>query len=234
MPHYRIERGGRSRGTRTGRVALIVALLLLLIGGRSIASYTIDFEWWKELGQTRTWFSMLTYALAPLAGATLLAFAVLWVAHARGLRFAGTSLREHGFYAKITTLLLLGLGFIVSASSIDTWTVVRYAGSRGLSAEAGAWSDSVFAMPLSFYLFDLPFYSLLCGYTATFLARNEIVWNDHGFMVGVDYVDSMRCHRWVNIYRPPRRAVAGLSASFCYRALTGMVTTGPGIHVATN
>ena len=91
-------------------------------------------QWWKEMGQTATWFSMLTYGLAPVAAATLLAFAVLWIAHARALKFAGTSLREHRTYAKLSTLALLVLGYLVSAASIDTWTVVRYAGSRGLGA----------------------------------------------------------------------------------------------------
>ena len=42
--------------------------------------------------------------------------------------------------------------------------MVRFAGSRGLPAAATAWHDSVFNQPLSFYLFDLPFYSLLRGY----------------------------------------------------------------------
>jgi len=38
-----------------------------------MASYVIEVEWWKELGQFRTWLSMLYYGLAPVALATLLA-----------------------------------------------------------------------------------------------------------------------------------------------------------------
>ena len=69
---YRIEAGRRPRGTsRAGRVTLIVILLALLIGARSVASYVIDIEWWKELGQFNTWFNLLTYSLAPVAAATL-------------------------------------------------------------------------------------------------------------------------------------------------------------------
>src|SRR4029077_16033787 len=56
------------------------------------------------------------------------------------------------------------LGYLISASSIDTWTVVRFAGSRGLPAAATGWQDSVFQKPLSFYVFDLPFYLMLRGY----------------------------------------------------------------------
>jgi hypothetical protein len=162
---YRIEAGRRPRGTsRAGRVTLIVILLALLIGARSVASYVIDIEWWKELGQFNTWFNLLTYSLAPVAAATLLAFAVLWIAHARAVKFSGAGLRDHPIYARIATLALLVLGYIIAAASVDTWTVVRFAGSRGLPPAATGWHDAVFQKPLSFYLFDLPFYNLLRGY----------------------------------------------------------------------
>jgi uncharacterized membrane protein (UPF0182 family) len=162
---YRIEAGRRARGrSRAGRITLIVILLLLLIGARSLASYAIEIAWWKELGQFNTWLNLLTYSLAPVAAATLLAFAVLWIAHARAVRFAGAGLRDYPIYARISTLALLVVGYLVAAASVDTWTVVRFAGSRGLPAAATAWHDTVFQQPLSFYLFDLPFYNLLRGY----------------------------------------------------------------------
>jgi len=146
------------------RITLGVLLVLLLIGARWIASYAIEIAWWKELGQFRTWLSMLYYGLAPVAAATLLAFAVLWITHARALHFARTSLGEHPLYARLSALGLLLLGYLISSASIDTWTVVRFAGSRGLPAAATAWRDAVFQKPLSFYLFDLPFYLLLRSY----------------------------------------------------------------------
>src|SRR5947209_17415977 len=101
------------------------------------------------MGQTATWFAMLTYQLAPLAAATLFAFAALWMAHARALKFAGTSLSGHALYSKIATLALLLIAFMVASASIDTWTVVRYMGST--PAAPGAWHDPVFNLPLSFY-----------------------------------------------------------------------------------
>jgi uncharacterized protein len=164
MPGYQIERGRRVPGSPAGRITIVVVLLALLLGARALASYAIDIAWWKELGQLRTWWSMLGYSVAPLAAATLLAFAVLWLAHARALRFAGTALREHPLYARLSTLGLLVLGYFIAAASIDTWTVVRFAGSRGLPAAATAWHDAVFQKPLSFYLFDLPFYGLVRSY----------------------------------------------------------------------
>ncbi len=164
MPGYRIERGERPSGFTATRVTLIVIALVILFGARSFATYVIEIEWWKELGQFNTWLSMLAYSSVPLAAATLLAFAVLWMAHARALHFAGTALREHKMYARISAAVLLFVGYLIAAGSIDTWTVVRFAGSRGLPAAATAWHDAVFGRPLSFYLFDLPFYTLLRGY----------------------------------------------------------------------
>jgi hypothetical protein len=164
MPPYKIEGGPHRRGLRVGCITLGVILVLLLFGARTTATYAIEVEWRKELGQLHTWFRMLWYSIVPQAVATLLSFAVLWTAHARALKFAGTSLREHRLYARLATLVLLVMSYIVAAASIDTWTVVRFAGSRGLPAAATAWHDAVFQKPLSFYLFDLPFYDLLRGY----------------------------------------------------------------------
>src|SRR5579871_2285736 len=164
MAQYRIDAGRRARGSPAGRITLVIILLALLLGARSLASYAVEIEWWKELGQWNTWLSLLTHSLAPLAGATLLAFAVLWIAHARAVKFGGTRLGEHSIYARISTLALLLLAYLISAASVDTWTVVRFAGSRGLPGAATAWHDSVFQKPLSFYLFDLPFYNLLRNY----------------------------------------------------------------------
>jgi len=143
---------------------LVVAILVLLLAARWMASWAIEIEWWKELGQFRTWMSMLYYGIAPVAIATFAAFVVLWVSHARALKFAGTGLGEHPLYARVSTLLLLGLAWIIAGGAIDTWTVVRFAGSRGLPPAATAWHDAVFSQPLSFYLFDLPFYLMLRSY----------------------------------------------------------------------
>jgi uncharacterized membrane protein (UPF0182 family) len=167
MP-YQIDRGfrtprpGSSRPVK--RITVVAILILLLIGARSFASYAIEVKWWQELGQFRTWLDMLYYSLAPLAVATAVAFIALWITHARALKFSGTRLGEHPVYARVSTLALLLLAYLIAVSSIDTWTVVRFAGSRGLPAAATAWHDAVFGQPLSFYLFDLPFYLLLRSY----------------------------------------------------------------------
>ncbi|HTQ54139.1 MAG TPA: UPF0182 family protein [Bryobacteraceae bacterium] len=251
MVQYRIERGSRRPGGRGARITIIVLAVVLLLAARSLASFSIEYQWWRELGQIDTWLAMLAYGFVPLLAATLIAFLVLWIAHARALKFAGTGLGEHRLYAWISSLGLLFVGYLIAAGSIDTWTVVRYIGTRGVPLDAHAWRDAVFGLPLRFYLFDLPFYSGLRGYLLAliivsvlvywiaargwqlryrlpemqdlrqidpsffrlegglesrflrgalvvfllalalrfFLARYEMVYDDHGFMVGIDYVD---------------------------------------------
>src|SRR3954467_12889474 len=120
MNAYRIDTS-RSRRRPLGRIFVIVALFIILIGARSFASYVIEYQWWKEMGQTATWFAMLSYQLAPLAAATFVAFAALWMTHPRPLRFAGTRISEHPIYSRLATLALLAIAFLVAAASIDTW-----------------------------------------------------------------------------------------------------------------
>jgi len=59
-------------------VCFLRSLGLVLLSARVLASYAIEIAWWKELGQFRTWLSLLYYSMAPLTAATLLAFATLW------------------------------------------------------------------------------------------------------------------------------------------------------------
>ena len=230
---------------------LLIALFLLLIGARTIASTVIDYHWWKEMGQTPVWWSQLAFSVLPKAAAAALAFLVFWVAHSRGVKFGGHSPHAIPLYGWLSSLVLLVLAVLISGASIQSWVVVRYFGSRNLPAESTAWHDSVFGHPLSFYLFDLPFYRVIHGYLLAvcllaalvywlaarvwqlreqvkqleqvgeldlsvlrlegglesrflrgagfvfllalavrfFLGRYELLSKNHGFMVGVDYVD---------------------------------------------
>ena len=243
--------GDKANPVRGRWAILVIVVLLVLLVARAAARYVIEYKWWQEMDQVRTWIAILLYSLLPVALAALLGFVVLWAAHARSMKFAGIRLGQHRWYARISTVVLLLVGILLAAATIDTWTVVRFFGGRGLPVEATAWRDSVFGLPLGFYLFDLPFYSLLRSFLLTlavvaalvywltargwqlrdrlaelqaggqfdvsllrlegalesvflrglavvfllglafqfFLGRYEMVWNDHGFMVGVDWVD---------------------------------------------
>jgi len=146
-------------------IVIAAVVVLLLMFSRSICSTVIDYYWWRELGQVPTWLLMSFYRYAPGAGAWLIVLLVLWTAHISGMRHAGERLGDHPFYARIVTLALAVIALIVALSAIDGWTVARYFGGHGISFP-GEYHDPVFNRPLGFYLFDLPFYSMLVDFLA--------------------------------------------------------------------
>ncbi len=159
----RLPRGYENRAR--GRLISFIALIfVILVGARWAASLAVEYQWWQELGQLETWFDLYLYAFAPIAAATLVAALALWVAHSMALRFAETRLGEHRTYAVLSSVALLFLAFLISSATLDSWTVVRYAGSRTLGSTPGSFHDAIFGKPLAFYLFDLPFYDELRTY----------------------------------------------------------------------
>lgn len=164
------------RARRAGCIFFLILAFAILAGLRGLASYTIDYQWWKEMGQLRTYFSMLAYAVVPAAIATVIAFIAFWISHARALKFAGTGMSEHRWYARIATLGALVLAIIVGVATTDTWTVVRYFGGRGMAGTAAAWHDPVFNQSLAFYLFELPFYSVLLRFVFAVIVVSAVVY----------------------------------------------------------
>jgi uncharacterized membrane protein (UPF0182 family) len=140
-------------------LAVLVALSLWAI--TIAANFIIEYNWWKEVGQVSTWISMLWYSIAPVGAGTLVAFIALWFAHGKGLGFAGIRRRDFRLYSRLTSVGLAIAAIFFALASIDYWTVMRFFGSRGVTLPADAWRDQVFGRPLSFYMFDLPFYSEL-------------------------------------------------------------------------
>ena len=145
----------------------ILGLVSLAFLGWAIptaANFVIEYNWWKEVAQVNTWFSMLWYSIAPAGVGAVIAFVALYVAHARGLHFAGIRQRDYPLYRRLVPIGLAVVAMVFASTSIDYWTVMRFVGSRGIAAPPGAWQDHVFSHALPFYLFDLPFYSDLLGF----------------------------------------------------------------------
>jgi hypothetical protein len=230
---------------------LAVLLFALIIIARETAQLTLEYSWWREMGQVGTWVGLFTYAYTPVTIATLFAFLALWATHRMAMRFAGVNKEPHRIYLRLVSLGLLFVGWVIASANLDTWTVVRYWGSLAISRSAPEFHDPVFNLPLKFYLFGLPFYSDLRSYLLTlvvacallfwiaariwqlryrfnelrevreidirllrlpgglesrflrgviaiifialackyFLGRYEMVWNEHGFMAGIDWLD---------------------------------------------
>jgi uncharacterized membrane protein (UPF0182 family) len=144
--------------------AAAVLLFAVLWLSTTAADFVIDYNWWKELGQVSTWLSMLWYSVAPFAVGAVIAFTALFVAHSRGLHFAGIRQRDFPLYSRLAVAALAVVTLLFTSAMVDYWTVMRFLGSRGVTLPPDAWKDQVFSRPLPFYLFDLPFYSQLLGF----------------------------------------------------------------------
>ena len=80
-------------------IVLAVLGMLAVWAVSSLSDFIIEYNWWKEVGQASTWISMLWYSIAPGAAGALIAFAALWMAHARGLHFAGVRSKDYRLYS---------------------------------------------------------------------------------------------------------------------------------------
>jgi hypothetical protein len=154
----------RQSPVRPRLIILATVVVLLLVFGRSICGLIIDYLWWREMSQVPTWIRMSAYRYVTNVAEWILVFAVIWIAHARGMKHAGTGLRDHRLYSRATTVVFAVVALLVTAGLMDGWVVARYAAGAGLEA---AWRDPVFGRDLTFYFFQLPFYSGLVGVVET-------------------------------------------------------------------
>lgn len=152
-----------SRAKRFGLAGIAFLVFLVFVGANWAASLLIQYSWWQEVGQVKTWLDLYVYSTLPVAAGAIVAWVALLVAHSRGLHFAGGRVGDYPIYSRLSSLVLLGVAFVVSDANIDGWNLLRFAGSRTLSTPA-TYQDPIFGQPASFYLFDLPFYSDLRGY----------------------------------------------------------------------
>ncbi len=83
-----------------------------------------------RLGHIDTWWRLALYHTVPAFAGWLIVFAILWIAHARGMRFAGARLRGHALYGWIVTAVIALVAMVVAAAAIDGWIVVRYFGGH--------------------------------------------------------------------------------------------------------
>ena len=185
------------RPSKIRNLLMLAVLLAISLWAITIAAnFIIEYNWWKEVGQVGTWISMLWYSIAPFAAGAFVAFIALWMAHARGLHFAGVRRQDFLLYSRLITVGLAIMAILFALASIDYWTVMRFFGSRELTLPPDAWRDQVFSRPLSFYLFDLPFYSevvwfvivlaILCALILWATARGWQLWMSGGGLRAFD------------------------------------------------
>jgi uncharacterized protein len=155
--------GGRGMRRRIGLIALVVVVLLLLASAGWASSLLIEYSWWKEMGQVNTWLDLFAWSTMPVLAATVVAWIVLMIAHARAVHFARGRMSDYPVYSKVAALVLLGFSAIIASANLDSWTILRFAGSRALDASK-MYHDPVFGRSAAFYLFDLPFWADMRGF----------------------------------------------------------------------
>jgi len=163
----------RPYSRRSGLLVIVAALILLLFFGRSLCSLLIDYKWWSEMSQVSTWQRMWAYRFLPGFAQWLVLAVVLWIAHSRGMHYAGTSLRAHRRYALFAAGAVLVVSLVLATASIDGWVIARFIGGRGIDSP---WHDPVFGRSLIFYFFELPFYTQLTGFLEVCAATGAIVY----------------------------------------------------------
>lgn len=143
-------------------IVWVAAVVVLFLISRWLCDWIIDYHWWQEMGQMSTWMRLLAIRYVPFAGAWIVVFVIMWLAHARGLKYAGSRLGDSPLYAWIATAGLAIVALMLAGGAADGWVIARYL--AGTSTPSGAWVDPAFGRPLAFYFFDLPFYNELIGF----------------------------------------------------------------------
>ena len=154
------------RARRGRALYLLLIVLVLLLCSRFIAGTLIDYEWWNEMHQLDTWFSLLLYGWAPALLAALLLFIAFFGAFRAGIRHLPRNTVLFGFIGarllnRIALLAFALLALFVANANVESWTVVRYFAGLRLTSNAGEYADPIFHKPLTYYFFGLPFYNLL-------------------------------------------------------------------------
>ena len=163
--------------TQIRTIIFVAVVLALLLGSRTGAEFVIEYQWWQELGQVETWITLLMYRIFPVTVASLLCWPFLLWAHRSGTAFAGARTADYSIYSKLVPIALLVAASVFVGSSVDQQKVMAYMGSWGVALPADAWSDPVFGNHLPFYLFGVPFYTMLVRFVfATAVLSALVFW----------------------------------------------------------
>jgi len=173
--HRTIEIPGRRRRLNRPFLFLAVVIVAILLGSSTASSYYVDALWFGSLGYREVFWKNLGLQWSVFAAFFALTFLILygwflalWQMHQPDLPHDRTiffgrqqlilplrrTLRYFGIFAS------LGIAAITGASMMAEWPTLAlfwYAPS-GARTEL----DPVFGKPLSFYLFTLPAWELLC------------------------------------------------------------------------
>ncbi len=180
MPRSSKERG--ERNPRRGRVIAAVILgviAVLALSMRALATFWTDFLWFDDLDRSSVWTSLLSAKVSLGVVATLGFFLIAWinllVAERLSPSLGSLAVEDEVleryqsavagrqrlllFVVSLCVALVPGIG---AAGEWRTWLLFRFGGSFGVD-------DPQFGADIGFYIFKLPFLSLVVDWVFGFL-----------------------------------------------------------------
>ena len=172
-----LEASTRTRRPRRLIFFFLAAVLVVLIGSSTALSWWVDSLWFRSLGYGevfwRSW-GLEWFVFAVFSGATFVLlygwFLVLWRMHQPDLPhdrafFIGRqelNLPLRRGLRWIGIIASLGVAAIAGGAMAAEWPTfaLYWNAARGVGGAA----DPVFGKPVSFYLFTLPAWQLICGW----------------------------------------------------------------------
>jgi uncharacterized membrane protein (UPF0182 family) len=170
----------RKTPKRRGRLFIIAALAVLLLGGGTALSYYVDRLWYESLGYVDVFWKTLglqseifvAFFLATFL-ALYLAFLAIKPAHLGELTGIPILINGQPLQLPVDPVLRIAgiagatvIAFATAAGMMSEWTTLAlYWNNAG--AVSAATVDPIFNKPIAFYLFTLPAYSLLSGWLLT-------------------------------------------------------------------
>lgn len=175
----------RPRRSRIVLSVVLIALVALVVSGRSIASFYIDVLWHQSVGRTDVFWGVLFSRLGLAAAFTLAFTAVLvvnmWVADKLRPVTVPTTPQERALtgYRQLSTgrawtfriVVALILGFLIGSPAAvqwQDWMLFRNAVPFGVS-------DPLFKQDVSFYVMRLPFIEFVVDWTFAALVMVTLV-----------------------------------------------------------
>ena len=169
-------------GARRGRVAAIVAIVILVglaFSLRAIATFWTDYLWFDDLDLSSIWTSLLSAKVSLAVIATIIFFLIAWVNLTVADRLSPTigalSIDDEvleryqsmvaGRQRLVLFIVALGVALVPgmgAASEWRTWLLFRFGGSFGVD-------DPQFGTDIGFFVFKLPFLSLVVDWLFGFL-----------------------------------------------------------------
>lgn len=183
QPVKTIDYFGRRPARRRGRLFIVLALLAILFGAGTAASYYVDALWFGSLGYADVFWKTLNIQGAIFglfAAVTFIAlygaFLALKPAHFDELGSeaiiingrpvsvpVGPVLQVIALVVSLLVALVTGAGMMSDWSTFALWW---YAHGASLPATAPP-ADPIFGRPIPFYLFTLPAWQLIVGWLTT-------------------------------------------------------------------